>query len=101
MGKGLYEYDQTNEIFSHTFLPRVFFTGVLTGAWVLFARRGRLFPSSSVVNATVPVAALLSYYLSRGLAYHYVAVEDSNRRWEEEKERNHEGYMNTIRRKFY
>ena len=98
MGKGLKDYDQDDAIFSTALFPRVVLTGLFTAGWYSFAKCSRVFTSSQSLMRSVPVAALLSFYLTRGMAYHYVAACDVLNRKKVTREIEHENYKREVRR---
>ncbi len=98
MGKGLKEFDQDDAIFSRALLPRVVLTALFTAGWYSFAKCSRVFNSNQSLVGSVPVAALLSFYFTRGMAYHYVAACDNLHRNKVAREIEHEHYRREVRR---
>jgi hypothetical protein len=76
MGKGLREFNRSDAVFSTTFVPRVCLTAFLTSGFYFFARSYRLFPCHTQFKYAMLAATLASFYLSKGIASHYVAAEE-------------------------
>jgi hypothetical protein len=99
MGKGLREFDQTDSVISQTFLPRIVLSSFFTAGWYFFAKNSRLFTCKKMLTNSLPLAFIASFYLSRGIAYHYQGVRQNVRLTAEARERNHENYMREMRAK--
>jgi hypothetical protein len=75
MGQGLVEFKENDHSFKKAFFYRLAFTTLFTGAWYQFSKSARLFNSSSMVTKSLPIAFLLGYYFSKGIALHISAAE--------------------------
>lgn len=100
MGKGLREFNKTDAIFSSTFLPRVGLTALLTSGFYLFSSNYRLFQCHTHFKYAMLGAGLKSFYLSKGMASHYVAAEEGLDLNSEDRMREIKYYHNQTRRKF-
>jgi len=79
MNRGLAEFDNNDTLFKNAFTDRVLLSGAFTGAWYLFARRFNFFNSPQALRYSLPFAAILSFYFSKGFVYHYIAAKEVTR----------------------
>lgn len=96
MGKGLHDYDQNDEVFKYAVIPRLFITTFFTISWYSFAKYGRVFHSNQTLTKSLPVAAILSFYLSKGVTYHYLAIRHSLAKNRSERKLELENYSRQL-----
>jgi hypothetical protein len=99
MNRGLAEFDQEDRIFEGSFLHRLILTGVFTGTWYLFAKRINFFNSAQTLRSSLPVAAILSLYFSKGFVNHYIASKEVTRRVQVKRDNQLYEYKREIRSK--
>jgi hypothetical protein len=75
MNRGLAEFDDNDRIFNNAFPDRILLSGAFTGAWFVFAKRFHFFNSPHTLRYSLPFAAILSFYFSKGFVYHYIAAK--------------------------
>ena len=99
MNRGLAEFNEDDRLFEGTFAYKVLLTGVFTGAWYFFASRINFFNSAKGFKYSLPVAAVLSFYFSKGFVNHYIAAQEVTKRLEVRRKNELWDYTKELRSK--
>jgi hypothetical protein len=97
MVKGLSEFNGSDNIFSSAAMPRTLLTAFLTSGYYLFAKRYNLFPCRVHFRYSAAAALFVSFYLSKGVVYHFIAAEKNLENSVEQRARNFENYRSETR----
>jgi hypothetical protein len=97
MGEGLRVYKQDDIIFNMAFIQRVIITGFMTGAYFIIAKKYNFFRDPALLNKSIPVAALFSFYYSKGLALNYLATKHSQKMQHEKDKHYLDHYHHKLR----
>ena len=99
MGHGLIEFKENDHAFKKAYLYRLGFSGLFVGSWYQFAKTARLFDSSKVLTKSLPIAFLIGYFYSKGIAQHISAAEAAGEHAQEERKDRYLDYRNELRHK--
>ena len=99
MNRGLAEFNPEDSVFKSAFAHRIVLGGVFTGAWYLFATKFHFFNSSQGLRYSLPLAAILSFYFSKGFVYHYIAAKEVTRTLRIKRNKELIEYKNELKNK--
>ena len=97
MNRGLAEFDLDDSLFKNASAQRILLSGAFTGAWYLFAARFHFFNTNQALRYSLPLAAILSLYFSKGFVYHYFAVKELTRTVQLKRNRELIEYNNELK----
>ncbi len=99
MEKGLIKFEEHQRLFEGLVFQRIISSGLITAAWFVFAHKSRMIRCPTLLQYTLPVVFVGSYYFTKGFFYNCSAIREKKGLVENEQINNLECYLSELRKK--